>query len=151
MAATRTKVRPKRSAAEIAKAMHIAVLVLAIVIGPGCKGSPPSSSERVTTEGSDQPPASAIASGSPVAPGSEVVDTSGYDRSCKTSADCRIVKDDPCNHCSCADKSIAATEVTRFQAATAVITCGPRQKVVCGECRGSVADCLDGKCIAKPE
>lgn len=83
--------------------------------------------------------------------GSEVVDTTGYDRTCKTKADCKIVKDDPCNRCSCADKAIAAAEVSRFEATTAAIQCGPRQKIACGECRGSFADCLDGKCIAKPE
>lgn len=83
--------------------------------------------------------------------GSEVVDTRGYVKTCKTKADCKIVKDDPCNHCSCADKAIAATEIARFEAAATAIKCGPREPIHCGECRGFFADCLDGQCIAKPE
>lgn len=83
--------------------------------------------------------------------GGEVIDTTGYDRACATRADCRVVKDDPCNPCSCGDKPIAATEAARFEATAQAITCRPREQVGCGACRKNVPDCHDGRCVAVPE
>jgi hypothetical protein len=92
-----------------------------------------------------------VAAGSAAGGGSEVVDTSGYDKTCATAADCAIVKDDPCNRCSCGDKPIASRELDRFMLAAGSIRCGKRAEVICSECLRFVADCHDGKCIAKPE
>jgi hypothetical protein len=83
--------------------------------------------------------------------GGEVIDTSGYDRTCTTKADCQVVKDDPCNPCSCGDKPIAVTQTSRFEADARAIECRRREPVVCGACRKNVPDCRDGKCVAVPE
>ena len=96
-------------------------------------------------------PAAGTGSGSAPVGGSEVVDTANYDRTCKTAEECAIVKDDPCNPCSCASTPVAAKESPRFAQAATAITCGRRAKIVCGECRALVASCADGQCVAKPE
>jgi hypothetical protein len=98
--------------------------------------------ERITTD---------VGAGSATGGGSEVVDTSAYDKSCATAADCKIVKDDPCNPCSCGDKPIASRELDRFLLAAGSIKCGKRAQVVCSECVRFAADCYGGKCVAKPE
>jgi hypothetical protein len=88
-----------------------------------------------------------------VAPGSLVVDASGFDHTCKVKADCKIVKADPCDKCSCADKAIAARDVARFEKAQASIKCPSpsADKRRCGECRGFLPACESGQCVAKPE
>ena len=80
----------------------------------------------------------------------ELVDDAGYDRSCKTADDCRIVDELPCNHCNCGSLSIAVKELERWNAASAAIQCGAQPKMMCTDCVGFVATCDNGTCGKKP-
>jgi hypothetical protein len=78
------------------------------------------------------------------------VDVTKYDRACKTADDCKVVKVHPCDKCGCPDRAIAAGELARFTAARDAIVCAPDERQ-CGECRGYVAACESGRCVAHPE
>jgi hypothetical protein len=80
----------------------------------------------------------------------ETVSAAGFDRSCQTADDCRIVDELPCNHCNCGSVSIAATELERWNQAASAIRCGPQPKIACTDCRGFVATCDGGTCGTKP-
>jgi hypothetical protein len=73
-------------------------------------------------------------------------------RACKTTADCRVVKADPCDRCACATTPVNAAEATRLATVASEIECDTRKdQRVCGECRGAVADCQAGTCVSRPE
>jgi hypothetical protein len=69
------------------------------------------------------------------------------DLSCATKADCRVVKESPCDKCGCASKPVAA----RFETPAPDCTKAAADTRVCGECRGFIADCVGGRCVATPE
>ncbi|MGH7294291.1 MAG: hypothetical protein ACRELB_05135 [Polyangiaceae bacterium] len=84
--------------------------------------------------------------------GGRIVDVGGYDRSCASKSDCVVVKAAPCDKCACASTPIAKKEGVRFRAAASAIDCtGMNDTRRCGECRGAVADCVAGRCVAVPE
>lgn len=101
-------------------------------------------------KGQSETPAPASAD---AAPSSFVVDVTGFERACQTKDDCQIVKAAPCDKCGCPATPIAKSESARFGAAAQKIDCSkaPKDTRRCGECRGFVAECEAGRCIAKPE
>lgn len=116
--------------------MRAGLVVVSVAVMSACKGQ---------SEAPTPTPASA--------PSSFVVDAAGFDRTCKTKDDCQIVKVAPCDKCACPATPIARAEAARFAAAAQTIDCtkAPKDTRRCGECRGFVADCEAGRCIAKPE
>jgi hypothetical protein len=129
---------------------------------PSGSATPAGSSTAGSSTAAPTPPAgsSAPAAGSstsapaPAEPARPfTVDMSAFDRSCKTKADCSIVKADPCDKCSCGAAPIARSQSMKFETALGAIDCkkAPKDDRRCGECRGNLPDCVDGKCIAVPE
>jgi hypothetical protein len=82
-----------------------------------------------------------------------LIDLAAFSTSCSSAADCTIVKDDPCNWCTCPNDAIATSELTKFEAAAAVIKNCPEEGRMCPKCRIDwVAVCELGRCIAiKPK
>lgn len=80
------------------------------------------------------------------------IDLSGYDRSCKSDADCVLVHSQPCAKCGCASEPIAASEQLRFAQEIASFRCPPYDPwpdVQCGSCMESTAYCDAGRCQAR--
>ena len=87
----------------------------------------------------------------PPEPVSYDVDLSTYSRACRTRSDCELVKPNVCSMCGCAREPIAKSEMKRFQADAAAITCPPRTMAPgsgCGGCIGYKPVCVKGTCEA---
>jgi hypothetical protein len=80
------------------------------------------------------------------------IDVSGYDRSCKTDANCIVVHTQPCAKCGCGNDPMAVRELKRFQEAMAAVKCPPYDlwpDIDCGDCRDAIAWCDAGECKGK--
>jgi hypothetical protein len=80
------------------------------------------------------------------------IDISGYDRSCKSDADCILVQTQPCAKCGCASDPLAASERERFNEAMAKVTCPPYDpwpNIDCGSCMQPTVVCEAGQCTTK--
>jgi hypothetical protein len=96
-----------------------------------------------------------VAVAPPPPPVPQPIDLSTFSRSCGSDADCRLVDNEPCSSCSCADNAIASSETSQF--ASVQPDCRTRKDHVieiriapCSDCPALVAACERGTCIAKP-
>lgn len=128
---------------------------LALVVILGCTGhrSPTASSSSETDSTTDTPQqqdeSGCVSDEAPPAP----IDLSGYERACKTDADCILVHAQPCSKCGCAEDSIAASEQQRFQQAIAAVKCRPCDfgyDIECADCTEPAFGCDAGQCKTKP-
>ena len=92
----------------------------------------------------------------PVAPRApQAVDLSAYDQTCRSNADCELVRAAPCGRCGCTRDPIAVRERERFTAARDAIACAPidpstpEGTLNCGGCPGYEAWCEHGSCAAR--
>jgi hypothetical protein len=113
------------------------LFVVILGCGLGCSGqSSPDTPQQADER--EQPPAP--------------IDVSGYDRSCKSDADCMLVHTQPCAKCGCASDPIAVRERERFSQAIAAVRCpshDPWPDIDCGACMEPDVHCDAGQCKTK--
>ena len=81
--------------------------------------------------------------------GPQSVDMAGYERSCRTDAQCVVVMPDRCTPCACSPTAIARTQLERFNHAAARLRCRPQRPgtvASCAPCVVGSAACIEGAC-----
>ena len=126
------------------------IVALALVFAVACKSGSGDKGKQTV-----EPP-TPTGSGSAPAPTSNlVVDIAELDKSCTADTDCALVYITPCEkRCGCAQHTIAAKDVPKFDAKVAAISCpapDPEElKISCGSCMSPVPRCDAGTCVTTP-